>query len=249
MPNCGSPLTIGDHVIAEICHIRARRKNGPRFDPLLSSEEKDDFKNLLLLCPTCHTLADKKSKTYSVELLTEIKDIHERNAPVEISAAMAHDALMILSKHNERANRKRVGSFSSKTVASGNGIAVSVSGDNIGGIHIASKGRIRDRHPANSIGGDANMTNYIDYLCDLYVKYMSPVEPDQRVSHGKLGRHIKNRFRLRKRTRNQLSTDRFFELVDYLIEEKLAKTPVGRRHRRAGNRICRTFDEFRHGVM
>lgn len=84
------------------------------------------------------------------------------------------------------------------------------------------------------------MTNYIEYLCDLYVKFIRPVEPDENSSWAKLGKHIKTKFHLKKRTRNHLSAERFWDLVDFLVNEKLAQTPVGRKHLREGKKLCRT---------
>jgi hypothetical protein len=136
--------------------------------------------------------------------------------------------------------------------ARGSGIAVAIGGHNQGDITIkvpAPKKASGTKYPANSIGADANMTNYVEYLCDLYVKYMAPICTDEGQLWGKLGRHIKAKFRLRKRTRNHLAAERFEDLVDYLIAEKLAHTPVGQRHLRNGTKLCRTFDEFRHGAM
>jgi hypothetical protein len=99
------------------------------------------------------------------------------------------------------------------------------------------------------IGADANLTNYIEYLCHLYVEFVTPIEPDKNKSWAKLGKQIKTKFRLIKRTRNHLSAERFPDLVDYLVNEELARTPVGRKHLRQGKRLCRTFEEFRRGEM
>jgi hypothetical protein len=52
MPKCSAPLIIGETVVGEICHIRARSKKGPRFDATLSAAQRDEFPNLLLLCST-----------------------------------------------------------------------------------------------------------------------------------------------------------------------------------------------------
>ena len=78
---------------------------------------------------------------------------------------------------------------------------------------------------------------------------MLPIEPNEGVSWGKIGKHIKSKFHLKKKTRNHLSAERFPDLVDYLIREKLARTPVGAKHLRQGTKLCRTFEEFRHGAM
>lgn len=252
MPRCTSELVIGEHVIAEICHIRARQRRGPRFDPNLTAEQKDAFANLVLLCPTCHTLVDKNPHTYSVELLTDIKEMHERGASLEITPDIARHAMLVLEKYRGLSSVKVRETNTTSAVALKGGIAIAVARDNVGSIHVHAASRSKEtgtRYPINSIGADANMTNYIDYLCDLYVKYMSPIDCDESRLRAKLGQHIENKFRLRKRTRNQLSADRFFALVRYLIDEKLAKTPVGSRHLREGKKLCRTFDEFRYDPM
>lgn len=253
MPRCTSPLVIGDIVPGEICHIRARKKGGARHDRNLSAAENDEFRNLVLLCRTCHTLIDNDRATYSVELLEEIKELHERAAPLEITDEISRQALMILAKHETRRGNTIVASAvhgSTRASTSGRGVAVAIGGHNQGPIIIHPPRKAPGpKYPTNSIGADANMTNYIDYLCDLYVKYMVPIETDEGKLWGKIGKHIKTKFRLKKRSRNQLSAERFPDLVNFLINEKLAKTPLGARHLRNGTKLCRTFDEFRHGVM
>ncbi len=242
-PGCKSPLVIGEQVLAEICHIRARQSGGPRFDPSLSAEDKDGFGNLLLLCGTCHTLVDKDTTTWTVELLSEIKEIHERRGEAEINSDITDKAMLILDKHTKltvKSPRK------AKAVSSGYGVAIAVAGDNHAPITVkAARCPTGTYYPPNSIGADANLTNYIDYLCELYVKYMQPIDTDEGRLFGKLGKQIKTRFHLAKRTRHHLPTERFHDLVDFLIREKLSTTPVGRKHIRNGTRMCLTFEEFR----
>jgi HNH endonuclease len=254
MPRCTSPLTIGDSILGEVCHIRARRKRGPRYDATLSTADIDQFHNLVLLCPTCHTLVDKDPRTYSAELLQDIKELHERNAPCEITPDLGRQALLILAKHEAKRTptvmRSPVSTKASVSASQG-GVAISVGGHNLGAINVTAhpKKPAISRYPANSIGADANLTNYIEYLCQLYVDYMSPTGLTTDELWIRIGRAIKSRFRLRKRTRNHLSAERFPALVDYLINEKLARTPVGMKHCSRGTRLCRSFDEFRFGHM
>jgi hypothetical protein len=255
MPDCKSPLIIGDVVVGEICHIRARRKKGPRYDPSVTAMEKDELGNLLLLCGTCHKLIDSSLGDYRIDWLETIKSAHEARTPlpVEISQKDAANAMLLLGRHINR-SIKKAGDVeirgSVQASATRGGVAVAIGGTNQGHVSIkipASKD-VRG-YPPNSIGADANMTNYIEYLCDLYLKFMRPIEPNEDKSWAKLGKHIKTKFHLKKRTRNHLSAERFWDLVNFLIDEKLAFTPVGRKHLRQGMRLCRTFDEFRHGKM
>ncbi len=244
MPRCEAVLENGEHVVAEMCHIRARRKGGPRYDSALSIEEKDSFANLLLLCPTCHTLADKDRKTYTVEALARIKAAHEGTEPLELTPAVVAQAQRIF----DRINVART----AKASARDRSIAVAIGGDNHASITINQKNggdRRAKGYPANSIGADANLGNYIEYLCGVYVDYAARMYPDEKDRWIRISTSIKRKFRLKKRTRLHLSVERFNDLVRFLIEEKLPQTPVGKKHLRDGTRICRTFEEFRHGAM
>lgn len=259
MPDCKSPLIIGDAVVGEICHIRARRKGGARYDPSMTPTQKTEFDNLLLLCGTCHKLIDASPNDYTADWLQSVKRGHEglTSPLLELSQADANNAMLILAKHIAKTN-KSTKSTGDTTVhgnvrasATRGGISIAIGGANQAPINIrpSAPKPSGTNYPANSIGADANMTNYVEYLCDLYVKFMRPIEPDENKSWAKLGKHIKTKFHLKKRTRNHLSAERFWDLVNFLEHEKLALTPVGRKHLREGNKLCRTFEEFRHGKM
>ncbi|BBU22619.1 HNH endonuclease [Mycobacterium xenopi] len=45
-------------VVGEEAHIRSGRPDGPRYDPDYPSADIDKYENLMLLCPTHHTLID-----------------------------------------------------------------------------------------------------------------------------------------------------------------------------------------------
>lgn len=259
MPDCKSPIIIGETVVGEICHIRAKRKGGSRFDASLTSEQRDEFRNLILLCSTCRKLVDASPDEYTSEWLQSVKQTHERQTqePIELSQVHVRQAMLILAKHlaktakRKRATGETTVQGNTQTTASHGGVAFTIAGPNHGNISIRMPAHKPSgtNYPANSIGADANMTNYIEYLCDLYVKFMRPIEPDENSSWAKLGKHIKTKFHLKKRTRNHLSAERFLVLVDFLVNEKLARTPVGQKQLREGKKLCRTFDEFRHGAM
>lgn len=64
-------------IVGEMAHIVAKKDDGPRGDPSLSLEFKDSYENLVLLCPTHHTLIDKYPEIYTVNYLYDIKNLHE----------------------------------------------------------------------------------------------------------------------------------------------------------------------------
>jgi hypothetical protein len=55
--------------IAERAHIVAHSASGPRGDTSVSSDYLSDPANIVLLCPTCHTTADKAPDAYPPSLL------------------------------------------------------------------------------------------------------------------------------------------------------------------------------------
>jgi hypothetical protein len=78
-PGCDHPLIepLSQKVVGRICHIKARSENGPRFDPIQTAEERHDFANLVLMCPTHHDVIDHDVATYPVARLIAIKREHE----------------------------------------------------------------------------------------------------------------------------------------------------------------------------
>lgn len=92
-PNCQTPIVhASGTVTGEVCHIRAQSEGGPRFDHTQNDEARHAFENLILLCSVHHRLVDDQPDTYTVELLTEMKEMHERNGDIELSAESARMA-------------------------------------------------------------------------------------------------------------------------------------------------------------
>lgn len=242
LPNCTVQLVVDETVVGHVGHIRARRKGGPRYDPALTEAERSAPANLLLLCPTCHTIVDK-TKTYSVDQLTRIKQAHERGGEIELSPQTSRQAMAIYELHQAlKQKTKRT------TVTASHG-SVAVGNNNFGPITVnnnttTSRTRGPRGFPPNSIGADANLSGYVDYLIDLYVAYMQPIERDESGLRGRIGSQIKRAFRLKQRTRNDLSVERFPRLVEFLYD-KLALTPVGRKHVARGTKFCSSLEEWR----
>ena len=80
-PKCDSPVIaeVDDERerIAEMAHMIAYSDDGPRSDPALAPEDRNKASNLILLCPTHHTLVDKLEHQYHVHVLREMKRQHE----------------------------------------------------------------------------------------------------------------------------------------------------------------------------
>jgi len=78
-PGCGTVLlNATGKLVGEAPHIAAESSGGPRYDKSLSPDDRRAFKNLILLCATCHTLVDKDEKTYTRAKLVKWKTDREK---------------------------------------------------------------------------------------------------------------------------------------------------------------------------
>ena len=84
----GSKNTLG-----EIAHIAAKSLDGPRGRNPLPVDERDDYDNLILLCPTHHKIVDDNEDDWPIELLKQLKEDHERWVAnqLEVGGISVHD--------------------------------------------------------------------------------------------------------------------------------------------------------------
>ncbi|MDL1981226.1 MAG: HNH endonuclease [Deltaproteobacteria bacterium] len=64
--------------IGEIAHIVSRSPEGPRGDDNLPLEKRDEYSNLILLCPTHHSEIDTFIEKWPVSKIHEVKNNHEK---------------------------------------------------------------------------------------------------------------------------------------------------------------------------
>ncbi|WP_304052119.1 HNH endonuclease signature motif containing protein [Megamonas hypermegale] len=76
-PGCSCKLFFNDANLSEICHIQGLNPDSARYNSNLSSTEVNCIENLILLCPTHHSLVDQQPLEYTVERLKEMKNTHE----------------------------------------------------------------------------------------------------------------------------------------------------------------------------
>lgn len=84
---CNEKLSVAEaaevapHTIGEMAHIKGNRLGSSRYDSEQPATERDSYENLILLCPTHHTLIDKVENVdrFSVEILHEMKREHEKS--------------------------------------------------------------------------------------------------------------------------------------------------------------------------
>lgn len=82
---CNERLTVEQaagfvpYTLGEMAHIKGNKAGSNRHDKSQSATERDHYENLILLCPTHHTLIDKpeNEEAYTVYCLHEMKIEHE----------------------------------------------------------------------------------------------------------------------------------------------------------------------------
>src|SRR6267143_5459706 len=85
-PSCiTSIFGLSGEMVGEICHIRARNPEGPRYDLNQTDAERHGFENLILLCRNHHKVVDDDPEKYTVEWLKRTKHKHERNGSIELT--------------------------------------------------------------------------------------------------------------------------------------------------------------------
>lgn len=79
-PSCRSSLFVdtgSDAIhIAEIAHVISAENGGPRAVEAMTPEARAAYDNLLLLCPTCHTIIDKAEASFPDSLIRSWKEDH-----------------------------------------------------------------------------------------------------------------------------------------------------------------------------
>lgn len=74
-----------DYPLGEQAHIVAEEVDGPRGVSQLTLPERNSYSNLILLCPTHHTVIDKDPEFYPIEKLQLIKTEHELSVKEKLS--------------------------------------------------------------------------------------------------------------------------------------------------------------------
>lgn len=120
---CKIELVMGENqtddpsIVGEECHIVARELRGPRGDYDLQSDKRDLYNNLILLCNVHHKLVDDQPNTYSVEKLSEMKNVHEEwvNKSLNIDPISMKNDLIYSTYIDEWAKRANLDIWSNWT--------------------------------------------------------------------------------------------------------------------------------------
>jgi hypothetical protein len=114
--DCRIPLTYSEarefapYTLGEMAHICGDQPGANRHDPTQTPQKRDDYTNLILLCPTHHALIDRKEneERFPVEWLLHAKADHEAFVRARLSAknetgkvAMTREIAALLAYNHE----------------------------------------------------------------------------------------------------------------------------------------------------
>jgi hypothetical protein len=107
-PKCATSLVEGKTVTGKICHIKARRPGGPRYDATQTETERHSFSNLILMCGVHHDVIDADEEAYTVEYLHRLKEKRESSAQ-EIPEEKAEAAALLLIQQSVSSSQQSGG--------------------------------------------------------------------------------------------------------------------------------------------
>lgn len=164
-------------VTGEICHIRAKSPEGPRYAAEQSEEARHGFDNLLLMCHQHHKRIDDDWHNYPCEALLKIKRYHETNAPSQDSPDEVAVALLENSGFHGNVDQ----------TAGGHGVNVAAAGNASVVVHVGLtydevRQVARDVYNANALELAGNAERIARERADRLV---SDLLEKLRVSHPK----------------------------------------------------------------
>lgn len=183
----------------------------------------NDFGNLLLLCPTCHSKITKGDITQTYVLQIKIK--------------LLNGALSKKAKQTEKITRV---DFKAKKIVS------AIVGDNNTVIVKEAKPAPKakpNKYPEGCIGFDTNKANYVGYLVDRYHKYKEAEVGKAKMNYAIFLSSIKRQFSMGgTRTIYNIPIEKFEELCS-VIKKRIDGTILGKNKGKT-QRNYSSFDEY-----
>lgn len=97
-------------LLNNIAHICGEKPGSARYNENQTPEERNSYKNLIVLCPNCHKTIDDDPESYTVEYLKELKFSHEEHNFINEEVLKKRDELIDKVKQypNFRANTPKL---------------------------------------------------------------------------------------------------------------------------------------------
>jgi hypothetical protein len=104
-PKCSAAVIDGKTVVGEVCHIKAAKPGGPRYDASQTAEQRHGYDNLILLCGNHHTVIDSDEEAYTVQRLLKMKNDHIRRGPSMSDEFVSRAAGLLINNSVKTSNQ------------------------------------------------------------------------------------------------------------------------------------------------
>ncbi|MFZ2523845.1 MAG: HNH endonuclease signature motif containing protein [Candidatus Ferrigenium altingense] len=232
-PGCSLPMFEASGTLTgEVAHIKARNSLGPRYDENQSDADRHSIENLVLLCRRHHKVVDTEYKMYTVDVLSEIKAIHETVAGRPEIPTDSVFAKLLLNAYNQITIVDNAGNVAINSPGVIQGKVINFK---------TTKKKIVVTAPSGTIGGDGNAARYVQYLISRYNEFASKdTTRTTRFSFGALSKNIASNFGSEWKF---IPIERSNELFAYL-QERILKTKLARINKGKGYRAFSTYEDF-----
>jgi hypothetical protein len=231
-PQCGRAIIQPDGTVTgEICHIAAKSKKGPRYNPNLSAEAIHSFENLILLCESHNKIVDGDTKAYTIEWLREIKAINEMSGIIELSPEDARRAEQLLRSYSSI----QAAPYSKVMVNSPGAIQA----DKV--TLVTRKKHVSPPPHPDAIAADLSRRNYIKYLIDRYNRFQHADK--EKVGKGKyiiIRNAIKTEFGMKWDEVPLV----YFEKLTTFLQNRILKSKLGRNLNAQGRKCFSSYEEW-----
>ena len=229
-PGCSSPIVEQSGTVTGIvCHIKARRAKGPRYDPEQSEAERHALHNLMLMCGRHARLIDTTHQFYTSERLQQMKREHERLGNIEVSQSDMKSVEALMTAYRPL------------NVSAGGHVMVGSPGALQASTLIIKTGKasVKMEPSPGTIAADRAKRNYAKHLIDQYNDFAKQ-QPGRTFRYQAIYAHIKRAFGAKW---DHVSADVFEELSSFL-QNKIDRTMRGRVNKGKGIPNYSGFSEY-----
>lgn len=225
-PACSLPIVEDSGTVTGIiCHIRARKRGGPRFDTKQTDQERHAFDNLILMCARHSKVIDSEPNFYTVKKLEQFKSAHEQSIENELSVSDGKKVDLLLAEYRDLYINAR------QVVIEHLGEAVFPKAK---GPTVAA--------PEGSIGSDLLRRNYTKYLIDRYSYFASRQPNRQNFAFPAVFKLIERQYHVKKW---ELVPLRFFDELCDELRSMIDRTWLASVNRSKGKKSHSSLDDYR----
>jgi hypothetical protein len=225
-------------VTGEVAHIKASSVKGPRYDANQTEEERNNYKNLILLCSRHHTIIDSEVEKYTVGILTKMKKEHEIEGVVEITPFTTAVSQTLLNNYQNTV----INHNSGQVVVNSPG---ATQAGTINNFNTTKPPKITIPPPNGTVSSDLLMNSYIVYLIE---KYQDHQKQDKEKKGDRKYQLIYSAIKREFKSKWQLVPLNNYQALETFLNKRLLNTKVGRIRNNRGQKIFHSLEEHREKI-